>query len=502
MSDDRTIRQGLDEVADGAASQLRHAIAVDAVRGSAGRAASLLLIVPAIAVVAQVLRLLSGADAGRLFSWWFVPLLVLPPAIFLAVRGAARHGAAVGRRRALAAVDRELRSGDRLLTADEFLAAPSRDGFMRAAIEDASAYVGPGRDAALVRTPVRIGLSWIERMAAPAAVALLVAAFWLSTIAPRAAAEEGAAPAVEAWSASVEDAEPRDEALPPDAPRERPPMVEPEARLASTQSQSRSNVPISDDMPDGAEEAHGSMGTGKTSESDQSSSPSNARGAPSAQGQPSKAGDPPKKKPSSPRKRPGDRTQQERPEEQEDQPTGSTAGQGSSKGSNKNPAASDWSSRDQVSTPDDDSVEEEDDVEDEEEEQESRGGMQPNLRDRRPPVNRDLRIGFGNRSNPDANGRGGPGQQKKSRGVASFVLGVPLTDRVKGQTNPGKTKVTQQRIQPEFEPTDPATATAQAPRSGSIGTVYHPFMTPWLRELVKDFFLEQRAATPLRGDDD
>ena len=75
-------------------------------------------------------------------------------------------------------------------------------------------------------------------------------------------------------------------------------------------------------------------------------------------------------------------------------------------------------------------------------------GLQPNMRDRRPAANRDLTIGFGNEPNPDANGRGGPSEQKKSRGVASLVLGVPIPDHVKGPPNPGRTKITQERVQP------------------------------------------------------
>ena len=52
-----------------------------------------------------------------------------------------------------------------------------------------------------------------------------------------------------------------------------------------------------------------------------------------------------------------------------------------------------------------------------------------------------MQIGFGNRPSPDANGRGGPSQAKKSRGTASLILGVPIPDHIKGQPNPGKTKI-------------------------------------------------------------
>ena len=90
-----------------------------------------------------------------------------------------------------------------------------------------------------------------------------------------------------------------------------------------------------------------------------------------------------------------------------------------------------------MSTPDDDEIDEEDEIEDEDESEEARGGVQPSLRDRKPPVNRDLRIGFGNQKNPDANGRGGPSAQKKSRGVASLVLGVSDPRPREGAGEPG-----------------------------------------------------------------
>ena len=179
--------------------------------------------------------------------------------------------------------------------------------------------------------------------------------------------------------------------------------------------------------------------------------------------------------------------------------SGSTAGRGSSKGSNKNPAASSWSSKDQVTTEDDQEIEEDEETEDEEEEQEARGGVQPSLRDRKPPVSRDLRIGFGNMPNPDANGRGGPSQMKKSRGTASLVLGVPIPDRVKGQPNPGKTKITQERIEPKAEETERLSAEARRARAAPVGYSSRPELTPWMRELVRTYFLTLRKEIKARS---
>ncbi|MEC8493875.1 MAG: hypothetical protein VXZ39_03060, partial [Planctomycetota bacterium] len=145
---------------------------------------------------------------------------------------------------------------------------------------------------------------------------------------------------------------------------------------------------------------------------------------------------------------------------------------------------------------DDQEIEDDEETDDDEEEQENRGGVQPSLRDRRPPVSRDLQIGFGNRPNPDANGRGGPSEQKKSRGVASLVLGVPIPDRIKGRPGPGPTKITQERIEPEAEDAAAVTAGARAPRSGELERPGALRLDPSLRAMVRDYFLALRRTPP------
>ena len=97
-----------------------------------------------------------------------------------------------------------------------------------------------------------------------------------------------------------------------------------------------------------------------------------------------------------------------------------------------------------------------------------------------------------NQPDPDANGRGGPSEMKKSRGTASLVLGVPIPDRVKGQPNPGKTKITQERIEPRAEETSNLDAEARRPREEPIGPLRRRELAPWMRTLVREYFLTQR----------
>ena len=248
-------------------------------------------------------------------------------------------------------------------------------------------------------------------------------------------------------------------------------------------------------ISEGSKPSEGKTGSGRSADAENASGASESRGAPSNQAQSTKPA-PKKPKPTDkqPRKKkalaPAPDTKKRNEED-----SGSTAGRGSSKGSNKNPAASSWSSKDQVTTEDDQEIEDDEDTEDEEEEQDARGGVQPSLRDRKPPVSRDLRIGFGNNPNPDANGRSGPSQMKKSRGTASLVLGVPIPDRIKGQPNPGKTKITQERIEPKAEETERLSAGARRPRAAPAGYSSRPELTPWMRELVRTYFLNLRKRT-------
>ena len=98
----------------------------------------------------------------------------------------------------------------------------------------------------------------------------------------------------------------------------------------------------------------------------------------------------------------------------------------------------------------------------------------------------------------DANGRGGPGERKKSRGVAGLVLGVPIPDHVKGQPNPGRVKVTQERVQPQGEDMPGAAAEDRGRRSSPAGHLSERTLDTSMREIVRDYFLKTRAPDELR----
>jgi hypothetical protein len=239
----------------------------------------------------------------------------------------------------------------------------------------------------------------------------------------------------------------------------------------------------------------GSAATGKTARTGGSGSQAksaDATGAPSAAGRASAKKLQSKPKESKSRKKKKPKSQSTPPRAVPRRDSGATSGSARSSGSSKNPTISPWQTRD---TPPDQMEEpetEDQEVDDESEDSESRGGMQPNLRSRKPPVNRDLGIGFGNRANRRANGRGGASPRKKSRGTASLVLGVPVPDHIKGQPNPGMTKVTRERGEPEREKADAVQAGPRTKRNAPAGAVPRAELAPWMRELVRRYFLTEQ----------
>lgn len=489
------VREAIDAVAENATQQIKAQLRQNGVRTLVSTSILLVLVVPVMAVVLQVIRWGLGLDAGQWFSWpALISLSIAVPVLWLIAKALGLK-ANVQRLNALGAMDAKLGASERMTTADQFLRSESRDAFMQAAVEDALEWTEQGRSASFDSAPaeVRIGRALI---AIPVAGLLIVAASWLSELAiPAGQLQASSGPNASSVVGGVEteQAKPRprpneqEEKTVDENPRE---QRGEKPRRAGKQKAAKANA-----TPDGAEKSQGRLTDGEASESQQTSNPSSAQGNPSSQAQATKPESPTPRKPKKKTKQKTDKEVPKRPKDEQEEPSGATAGQGSSRGSQNNAAPSDWASRSQEATPDDEDVEDEDDVDDEEEEQRSRGGVQPNVRDRRAPVNRDLQIGFGSgRPNPDANGRGGPGAQKKSRGVASLVLGVPIPDRVNGQPNKGRIRVTQQRVTPEAEESDRVLAERRSPRTGPVGPIHHPKLSPWLQDFVRRYFLARRKS--------
>jgi hypothetical protein len=488
---DKDLRQAIDVVAENAAKQIATHRRQNLLRSQLSKSILLLLVAPVLMITVQALRWGVGLDVGLWFSWPSqIAMSITVPVLWLAAKSW-QNKRQIDRRQALAAIDTALGASERVQTADQFLAAESRDGFMQAAVEDATEWVERGQHANFERTTTKIRLGW-STFAIPTAILLMIAAAWLAELSRIKGAVPNETKQISLGSTARATLDQSQRPLTAG-------QVDPAERWPPDQSGSkpgrsakRKNT-VTSVTPDKAEESRGRLTDGEASESQQTSHPSSAQGDPSSQGQPAKSGEPTPRKPKKEHKQDPKPQRAQRPPDDQQEPSGATAGQGSSRGSRNSAASSDWASRGQEATPDDENVEDEDDVEDEDEEQKSRGGVQPNMRDRRAPVNRDLQIGFGSsRPNPDANGRGGPGGQKKSRGVASLVLGVPIPDRINGQPNKGRIRVTQQRVTPEAEDSERVLAEQRARRTGIVGPIHHPNMSPWLQDFVRRYFLARR----------
>lgn len=483
------LRRALSELHRKTALSMRAARTRTAFARGVHRALPLLVLVP---IAWILLRLFGGGtEADGLV---LLPATVALPALVVLVFVLRAFLHETTRAEALAVLDRRLDLEDRLQTAHEFLALEHPDAFVDAALEDAASFVERARHAELQLASERWRLDGRAAACIGASLALLVLSTWIG--APVATTGTNPAPAVPP-QVDVASVAIRERSSEPKAPALEAREPRPEAE--ATPGEPLQSAPLTarrdktGQLSEVTKESVGKTGEGRSSDAESTSGASESRGVPSNQAQTSKPSDKPSPQAAKKKKPKPSTDDQPKSDEKQEEDSGSTAGRGSSRGSNRNPAVSRWESKDQVTSEDDQDLEDDQETEDEEEDQESRGGVQPHLRDRKPPVSRDLRIGFGNETDPDANGRGGPSEMKKSRGTASLVLGVPIPDRVKGQPNPGKTKITQERIEPRAEESARVEAEPRRPREAPIGPMQRRELEPWMRELVREYFLELRG---------
>lgn len=489
-----TIAPLLDQVAEKGERWLLRSRLRDGVKAGLRPALFGMVFVAFLLLLAGLAHRYLGAPAPRLglgtACCFLVPLAVLGFRVLMILR---EHPT---REEGLALFDERLALRDRLRTADGFMQIERPTAFMRAAVADALPAAQRAAEKEL-HWAWNEGPSSVPRwlVCLPVlAIALLLVAWWM----PKAALvippgssdpEGGAAPQTVVSQAEKEDPEAveRPDLPPKRRPAETKPVAPPQGP-PPTVSEPNVSAKVVEDQE--VKETEGMTEGGQHSDARSSGRSDRSQGAPGNQSPASKPVE---------QKKPAKKSVKKEAKEREPSPqkkkvkdrSGATSGRGSSSGSSRNPASTDWSSKDRVEESEDQDMEQEEEVDDEETESEARGGLQPNLRDRRPPVNRDLSIGFGNRSNPDANGRGGPGQRKKSRGVASLVLGVPVPDHVKGQVNPGRVKITQERIQPKAEQAEPASAQDRGTRQAPIGTIPQRSLDPEMKQLVREFFLRE-----------
>lgn len=450
------------------------------------------LAAPVIVLFVQAVLWIHGETPFQV-AWWVLAILSAAPVLLgVGLFVLLAHRRPVDRVAALGRFDLAGDFHERIVTADALLRSGGEGPFELAAIEDGESALSRAENLRVEARAVdgeRVRQPWRMPLIAALMIALIVLIGRASEHAAATGADE--LPSV-LDGTEVATRTPQPELDVPVLPDTEPRTRGPETRLPPGESQAARDSSVDVELE--AKKNQGQMGSGESGDAQASSGQSDSQGAPSGQGQPMKQ-DKPKKPKENKKKKDATQTPEPRTPDKKDtgDESGSTAGRGSSKGSNKNPVTSDWKSKDLVTTEDDEEIDDDEEVEDEESDSEARGGMQPRLRDRKPPVSRDLTIGFGNQADDDANGRGGPSQQKKSRGTASLVLGVPIPDRIKGQPNPGKTKVTQERVEAKPEDSEAIDADDRGARAAAIGPLAPREMTAWMRDVVRSYFLRIRA---------
>lgn len=135
--------------------------------------------------------------------------------------------------------------------------------------------------------------------------------------------------------------------------------------------------------------------------------------------------------------------------DQKNEKGGSINARGSSGGGSMRTAQNEWSSKIKAKSSESDDFEQEEEPDEEMDPDKQRMGAQPALKNRTSRVSRELSLAMGSGLSKDMmKGRGGPSAQKKSRGTATMIMGVPVPGFVKGRLLPGPTKSTQEEVEP------------------------------------------------------
>lgn len=460
------------------------------------RHALLWLLAPAVGLfLMQVASALGAAPTPPVRLWLSMLVTIAAPVLYVVARVAwASVGCAPDRRVSLAVFDRQLGTPDHLVTADEFLGLVDRvpddqtRRFMLAAIDDAKpaveVAVATSLDARPLPTWQISSGSWASVLAA---TVLIVAAMWLNTPRREDAADEIATVVPDESAATTASADRSVQGQPRLDVRKAVDDRRVEAasmRPSPTSSTREARV---------ANEAMGPSQSGGQADSRSSSGAAGSSGTPSNQQSPSKAlsEDEP---PPLPMKDSMSRALahgQKQPDAR--LAANASSGQGQSTSSSTDTTNIPADDRpDRAGAQKDDGTDEEG-LQDEAEEEKTAGVEKPTLRRSKPAVDRNLSpLPTGDQSSPLDNGRSGPGGRKKTRGVPSMILGVPIPDRIQGMKHPGRSKVTQESATPTEEPPAPADAESRLPRDRPFGSIEHPVLPPWMQHIVEEYFMQLR----------
>ena len=488
-----SMRHHLEEIVSRGRQKLRAWAAKEALRAAFSRLFLVSLGVPCLALAGN----LVGFVAPPLWPFGDVATVVIalaaPFLVVAAIALALFLREKVDRRVCLALYDQVLGFKGRLQAADEFMARESQSAFQQAAIEDAVPYARQALAAqlpALRTSPLPLhGGRWPLALLS---VAILALAVLVGGVAPEAGASPLVVPGEPLARLSAADEDSVEEEAEPPRPKSASRRTLRDRRPAS----------LGESGPKDDTRERGSRSDTGTGDSRSSSASENAaaslarqagRAAAGASGEGTAQMSEPRErsdKPNRENESNPQETKEQRPETSKGVAGGSGRSTGSRTSTSDQPAADDKARNDEAEGDSTDDAEDEED-----EEQKGASTQRPVLNQRKAAVDRSLSpSGISDQENPDANGRGGRGGLKKTRGVAAMLLGVPMPDHLRGKSNPGRVKVQRERADPDPKTAVPDDATGRGSRSKPIGYLPHPTLEPWMRETIRSYFLAERRA--------
>lgn len=455
------------------------------------------LVVPSLYVLTTLASIVANKELWQLSLVETITAAVVVPLGFVLIAILLRFlSYQHDRRRTLALFDRELGYRDRIQTADEFLRLQNPSQFQEAAVVDAQRYIGDALTSRLdpisVSAPTFKLSNWYHGVTA---VALVIAGTLIGNFAlpERASADVSELELLAELNVTLEQHVPQEANVENDQPRQLEQRTSTDRKVSDEASDPQVFVQLSTRSED-------KQGTNNSASSSAGISAGLAKQSQSGAANTDVSGkeaDKFKKPRASERDRKQDRKkfdQPERKEENDEASSGIPGGTGANSGfrtSSSMTAAPD--NKASQPTPDDELL---DDAEDEEDEQqEASAASKPLLNQRKAPADRSLTpSGVSDEENPIANGRGGPGGLKKTRGVAAMLLGVPLPDQLQGQINQGRMKVQRERDEPTEKSVTPVLAEFRGRSDESVGRIAHPTINRASQVVVRNYFLHQRGA--------
>ncbi len=501
----------------------------------------------------ELARYLAGYASFGIAWWQYGALVVVCAGVFALswlVRDYLRHS--VSRGKTLGLFDSQLKLSNRLATADEFIGAVDRTGFMQAAIDDAVEPVqrAMGSEARAIDADRRWPLSRGSLLSVPATLCLLLLTIWLGAQERLHAAGESFAGTLDDLGASpdlsvvarLDDEATREEdrRSGDERPAEKTPGAEPgetadaavPESFDSSASQPRGQPALLESQ---SEPSAGQPSGGLPSGAGSRPAGQAAGGQQSASGRESATGE------QNPNRQAGAERQQaagqqqagaaESSGQQSANQSGDPAGSDSSAGGDQSADSGQESvaGNDSSAAPTDSAqnaqTAQQQAANQQSAQQASQRAGQPqgSQSGRAQDRGRTESEGAGGeqgggepdaQSQAQAQGQGGQpnaGQQqggsqgegrgdsndaiKKNRGAAKAMLAVPTSDRLIGVRGDGPEQIRQEQSVPQEQEAGPAAASARAERGDRIGTLQQTEVSGWSRALVKNYFDRGGSAT-------